>query len=521
MARILLTDSLDAEGLQVLRAAGHAVVDGSKLEGPARQAEVAQAEGWVIRSGTRITADDLAHAPKLRAIGRAGVGVDNVDLAAATARGVAVFHAPTGNITSAAEQAWALLLACARRVPEADAGMKQGTWDRRLEGVELAGKTLFLVGLGRIGRMMAQRAQAFEITVLGHDPFVTPEAAKGMGVEWVALEDGLARADLVSLHTPLTAQTRHLIGAPQLAVMKPTAILVNAARGPLLDQRALLAALQAGKLRAAGLDVWEEEPPADWTLAKHPRVVAAPHLGASTKEAQAKAAIQACERLVAFLATGDAGLAVNAQAAVDAKVRPWVALVEALAGFGVQLLREPLQEVVVASSPGLDARALQVHALVGALRAAHDDPVNAINAPGMAQERGWTVASRHLPDGNDAPPIVRVALRAGNQDLVLEGTHTPHYGSRITRLDGFDVDFRPHGRFLVTRHQDIPGVLARITAALAEHRVNVASLSLARDASTRTALAVIQVDGAVPVEVRDALREADAIVEAHRVRVLA
>lgn len=520
MARILLTDPLDAEGVQVLRAAGHELVDGTKLEGAARQDEVAKAEGWVIRSGTRITADDLAHARRLRAIGRAGVGVDNVDLAAATARGVAVFHAPTGNITSAAEQAWALLLACARRVPEADAGMKQGRWDRKLEGVELAGKTLFLVGLGRIGRMMTQRAVAFEMQVLGHDPFVTPEAAKAMGVEWVSLDDGLARADLVSLHTPLTAQTRHLLGAAQLARMKPSAILVNAARGPLIDGRALLATLQAGKLRAAGLDVWEDEPPADWALAKHPRVVAAPHLGASTKEAQAKAAIQACERLVAFLATGDAGLAVNAQAAVDAKVRPWVTLVEALAGFGVQLLHEPLQEVTVSASAGLDPKALQVHALVGALRAAHDDPVNAINAPGMAQERGWAVALKPIPHNDEEPRLVRVQLRAGKQELTLEGTHTPHYGSRLTRIDGFDVEFRPQGRFLVTRHRDVPGVLARITAALAQHNVNVANVSLARDQAAGLALAVIQVDGSVPVEVRDALRQVEAIREAHRVRVL-
>ncbi|MEA3166754.1 MAG: D-3-phosphoglycerate dehydrogenase / 2-oxoglutarate reductase, partial [Thermoplasmata archaeon] len=330
VARILLTDPLDAEGLDLLRKRGHEIVDATKLEGAARLAEVAKAEAWMIRSGTHIKAEDFAAAKKLRAVGRAGVGVDNVDLAAATARGVAVFHAPTGNITSAAEQAWALMLACARRVPEADASMKQGKWERKLEGVELAGKTLLLVGLGRIGRMMAQRAQAFEMTTLGYDPFVTPEAAKAMGVEWVALDDGLARADLVSLHTPLTAQTRHLIDAGRLARMKPTAILVNAARGPLVDPAALADALDAKRLRLAGIDVWEEEPPADWRLAKHPKVVAAPHLGASTKEAQAKAAIQAAERVADFLATGDAGLAVNAQAAVDAKVRPWVTLVEAL-----------------------------------------------------------------------------------------------------------------------------------------------------------------------------------------------
>lgn len=519
VARILVTDPLDAEGLDLLRRRGHEIVDATKLEGAARQAEVAKAEAWLIRSGTRIRAEDLAAASKLRAVGRAGVGVDNVDLTAATARGVAVFHAPTGNITSAAEQAWALMLACARRVPEADAGMKQGKWERKLEGVELAGKTLLLVGLGRIGRMMAARAAAFEMHVLGHDPFVTPEAAKAMGVEWIALDDGLAKADLVSLHTPLTAQTRHLIDAGRLSRMKPTAILVNAARGPLIDPAALADALDAKKLRAAGLDVWEEEPPADWRLAKHPRVVAAPHLGASTKEAQAKAAWQACERVADFLATGDAGLAVNAQAAVDAKVRPWVSLVEALAGFGVQMLNGTLAEVEVAASPGLDPKAMQVHALVGAIRATMDTPVNAINAPGMAAERGWAVATKVLPQGMDEPARVQVRLRAGQQDLTLEGTHTPHYGSRLTRIDAYDVEVRPNGRFLVTRHRDVPGVLARITALLAESKVNVASVSLAR-VPAGTAMAVIQVDGSVPVAVRDALRGAEAILEAHRVRVV-
>jgi D-3-phosphoglycerate dehydrogenase / 2-oxoglutarate reductase len=369
---------------------------------------------------------------------------------------------------------------------------------------------------------MAQRAAAFEMHVLGHDPFVTPEAAKAMGVEWVALDDGLAKADLVSLHTPLTAQTRHLFDAGRLARMKPTAILVNAARGPLVDPAALADALDAKRLRAAGIDVWEEEPPAaaDWRLAKHARVVAAPHLGASTKEAQAKASIQACERVADFLDSGDAGLAVNAQAAVDAKVRPWVTLVEALAGFGVQLLNGTLSEVEVAVSPGLDPKAMQVHALVGAIRATMDTPVNAINAPGMAQERGWAVATKVLAQGKDEPARVQVRLRAGAQDLVLEGTHTPHYGSRLTRIAGYDVEVRPIGRFLVTRHKDVPGVLARITALLADAQVNVASVSLARDAAQGTAMAVIQVDGSVPVAVRDALRGTEAILEAHRVRVL-
>ncbi len=520
MARILFTDALDAEGLDLVRKRGHVLVDATKLDAAAKAQEIAKAEAWLIRSATKIGAAELAQAPQLRAIGRAGVGVDNVDLAAATARGIAVFHAPTGNITSAAEQAWALMLACARRVPEADSAMKQGKWDRKLEGVELCGKTILLIGIGRIGKMMAARAHAFEMTVLGYDPFVTPEAAKAMGIESVTCDDGLRRADVVSLHTPLTTQTRNVIDAATLAKMKPNAILVNAARGPLVDLAALVAALDAGKLRAAGIDVWPEEPPTaagDLAAAKHHRIVAAPHLGASTKEAQLKATVQACERVCDFLASGDAGLAVNAQAAVDEKLRPWVGLVEALAAFAVQTLHEPLQEVAVAASPGLDLKAMQVHALVGATRATMDTPINAINAPGLAAERGWSIASRTLPD--EEPKRVVVTLRAGKQEVSVEGTHTPHYGSRVTRIDEFDVEFRPTGRFLLTRHRDVPGVLARITQELATHKVNVANVSLARDHEAGTAIAVIQVDGSIPAEVRDALRKSDAIQEAHRIRV--
>lgn len=516
VARVLVTDPLDAEGIAYLTKRGHTVVDATAMTEAERAKEIGQAEAWIIRSGTRITAADFAVAKRLKAVGRAGVGVDNVDLVAATAHGVAVFHAPTGNITSAAEQAWALMLACARRVPEADASMKRGEWNRKLDGIELHGKTILLVGLGRIGRMMAQRAKAFEMEVLGHDPFVTPDAADAMGIAWVPLDDGLRRADVVSLHTPLTPQTRHLIDAAQLQRMKPSAILVNAARGPLVDAEALLAALEAKKLRAAGLDVWNEEPPADWRLAKHARVVAAPHLGASTREAQVKAALQACGRVCDFLASGDAGLAVNAQAAVDEAMRPWASLVEALACFAGQIAG-PVQDVIVAASPGLDARALQVHGLVGLLRAGLDTPVNAINAPGLAAERGWAVASVLMPD--EEPKRVRVVVRSQAGAVTVEGTHTPHYGSRVTDLDGFAVEFRPHGRFLVTKHRDVPGVLAKITGILADAGLNVANVSLARKAEHGDAMSVIQIDGSVPVAVRDTLRGVPAIREAHRVRV--
>ncbi len=516
MARVVVSDPLAEEGYALLRERGHDPVDVTGLDGDARAAAVAQAEAWIVRSGTRLGPDEMAAAPRLRAVGRAGVGVDNVDLEAATAAGVAVFNSPTGNITSAAEQAWALMLAAARRVPEADAAMKEGDWARkRLKGVELAGKTLFIVGLGRIGRMMARRAQAFEMTCLGFDPFVTAEAAAGFGVEKVELEDGFRRADVVTFHTPLTSKTRDLLDAERVAMLKEGCIVVNAARGGLLDEPALLEGLTSGRVAAAGVDVWSEEPPTDWSLAKHPRVVAAPHLGASTHEAQVKAAVQAVERVCDFLDSGDAGNAVNAQVRVPEPMRPWVGLAEQLAAFGAQAVDGPLSEVVVSAGPDLDADALRIHALVGALRAGTDEPVNAINAPGMADEKGWTVAGRGTPDQAD---YVCVEVRGDGGGIRLEGTYTPHYGARVTRIDHYDVEFRPRGRFLFTRHDDVPGVLAGITRILADAGVNVADLSLARNGAG-AAVAVVRVDGGVPRQARDGLRGLEHVREAHRIRL--
>ncbi len=514
MARVVVSDPLAEEGFALLRTRGHDPVDITGLEGDERAKAVKDAEAWVIRSGTRLGATDFAAASQLRAVGRAGVGVDNVDLAAATESGVAVFNSPTGNITSAAEQAWALMLGAARRVPEADSAMKQEDWARkRLKGVELAGKTIFVVGLGRIGRMMAKRAQAFEMVTIGFDPFVTVDAAKGFGVERVELDEGFSRADFVTFHTPLTPETKHMLDARRLALMRPGAIIVNAARGGLVDESALLSALDENRIQGAGIDVWMSEPPNEWALAKHPRVVAAPHLGASTHEAQVKAAVQAVERVCDFLDTGDAGSAVNAQVRVPEAMRPWVGLAESLAGFGAQALEGTMSELVVMNGPDLDTEALRVHGLVGALRAGTDEPVNAINAPGMATEKGWTVATKGISDTE----YVGVELRSNGHSIRLEGTYTPHYGARVTRIDGFDVDFRPEGRFLFTRHDDVPGVLAGITRILADAGVNVADLSLARDGKG-SAVAVIRVDGGVPRDARDGLRGFEGIREAHRVR---
>ncbi len=505
MARVRVTDPIAQEGLDLLAEAGHHVVAASD-----------DAEAWVIRSGTQITDEAMAGCPSLKAIARAGVGVDNIEVPSATARGIAVFHAPTGNITSAAEQAWALLLAAARRIPEADAAMKGARWARKeLQGVELCGKTIFIVGLGRIGRMMAARAQAFEMTCLGYDPFVSPEAAASFGVESVSLEEGFSRANFATLHTPLTPQTAGLVGAELLARVQPGFILVNAARGGLVDETALLEALERGNVLRAGIDVWEQEPPTEWDLAKHPRVVAAPHLGASTKEAQTKATTQAVGRLVDFLESGDASLAINSQATVPEALAPWAQLAGDMAAFLAQTVTGTVQEIRISASSGMDPGALEVPALCGAMRAVVGNDVNAINAPGLAKQRGIRIASAKLAEDD---PFIQITIQAEGTH-VIEGVWTPHYGGRVTSLGGFDIEFRPQGRFILTQHQDVPGVLAAITGALAEANVNVAHVSLARRAPEGEAMAVIGVDGSIPKPARDALRALKTIREAHRIRV--
>jgi D-3-phosphoglycerate dehydrogenase len=514
VAQIVVSDPLAPEGFELLESRGHKAIDITKMAGPELAAAIASAEGWVIRSGTNLTADSFAAAPQLKGVGRAGVGVDNVDLKAATEAGVAVFNSPTGNITSACEQAWALLLAGARRVVEADNAMKQKDWARkRLKGMELAGKTLFIVGLGKIGRMMAARAQAFEMNVIGHDPFVTPEAAKSFGVTWVSVEDGFKGADIISLHTPLVPATADLVNAERLALCKPGTVFVNAARGGLMVANDVYEALENGQLAFAGIDVWPEEPPTDWKLAQHPRVVAAPHLGASTVEAQLKAALQACERLCDFLDDGDAGLAVNAQSSVPGPMQPWAQLTEALAGFLSQSAGSTT-EIHVCATPAIQVKSLEAPAIIGALRGTSEN-VNGINAPGLANERGWIVSTRELPE--DDTEYVRITMRATTGEMTMEGTYTPNYGARVTSIDGFPVEFRPEGRFLFTRHNDVPGVLAGITGALAQSKVNVANMSLAR--RDGLAVSVIEVDGSIPQEARDALRDLDAIQEAHRIRL--
>src|SRR5262245_15395183 len=311
MHRILLADTLDPAGLALFREAGLELRQLTAEERPRIKEIIADFDALVVRSSTQATADLLRAGKRLKVVGRAGIGVDNVDVAAATELGILVVNAPTANLMSATEHTFALLLSLARRVPLADASMKAGEWDRKITGVELQGKTLGVVGFGRIGQRVADRARGFEMQIVAYDPFLDAAAARKMQVELLPLDELLARADVVTLHTPLSAETRNLINRGRLALMKPGALLVNCARGGIVDEEALLEALESGHLGGAALDVFAEEPPADLRLVRHPRVVATPHLGAQTHEAQERISREAAEMVLAALAGSMAVAAVN------------------------------------------------------------------------------------------------------------------------------------------------------------------------------------------------------------------
>ncbi|HYG78760.1 MAG TPA: phosphoglycerate dehydrogenase, partial [Pyrinomonadaceae bacterium] len=412
--KIFVADDVSESGLEPLRAAGFAVEKRTGLKGDELRGAVADADGLVVRSETKVTPDVMDAAARLRVIGRAGVGVDNIDVPAATARGIVVMNAPDGNTITTAEHTIALLVSLARRVPQAAGALRAGRWERkRFVGVELQGKTLGIVGLGRIGRTVAARARAFGMTIVAYDPFVAPDQARDLELEIAALDEVFARADFLTVHTPLTAETRGIIGAQAFSKMKRGVRIINCARGGLVDERALLAAIKEGTVAGAALDVFEQEPPpADHPLLALEEVVATPHLGASTKEAQEGVAVTVAEQMRDYLSTGALRGAVNVPA-VGAQelnaLQPYLALAESLGRFQAQLVDDAVREVrleYAGEVVDLDAAPVTRAFLAGLLRDV-SARVNVVNAFLIAEERGISVTASYTRAGVDLAPAIR------------------------------------------------------------------------------------------------------------------
>jgi D-3-phosphoglycerate dehydrogenase / 2-oxoglutarate reductase len=514
MSLVLVADPIAEEGLALLRP--HADVRTVSADPAALEEELPRAEALLVRSETRVTADLLERAPNLRVIGRAGAGVDTIDVDAATRRGVVVVNAPGGNAVAAAEHSLALMFALARRVAAADASMKHGEWRRSAYvGTELTGKTLGLVGLGRVGSEVARRALGLDMRVLVFDPYVPDEHARHLGLEPMDLEPLLQASDFVSLHVPLTETTRNLINASRLACMRPSAFLINCARGGLVDEAALLSALDEGRLAGAGVDVFPREPVApDDPLPRHPRVIATPHLGASTVEAQAQVAVQVAEEVLAVLQGRPTQFAVNAPSlrAEDAEfLKPYVDLVRMLGKLATQLADGRMRSVEVAYRGEVAERnvtVLTAAAVQGLLEPISDMPVNLVNARLFAQQRGLEIVETKSSTPEQYMSLVRITLHTGDGSSSVAGVISDGRAN-VVQIDEYELHLPPtRGYLLVTRHVDRPGMIGLVGTLLGEADINISSMQVGRRTPRGRALMLLSVDEPVPPPVVDRIRQA-------------
>jgi D-3-phosphoglycerate dehydrogenase len=524
--KVLITDSLSDEGVAILKAAGHEVVDRKGATGRELLDAIADAEALIVRSGTTVTDEVLAAAPKLVAVGRAGVGVDNIDVPAATRRGVIVMNTPEGNTVSTAELTMAMMLALSRNIPAAQASLAGGAWDRKdFKGAELNRKTLGIIGLGRIGRGVARRAAAFGMNILAYDPLVVAGPAAGLELDMVELDTLIESSDFITVHTPLNDDTRGMIGAAEIERMKPGVRLINCARGGIIDEAALANAIKSGKVAGCAIDVYTEEPPQGNPLIGLPRVVCTPHLGALTAEAQQNVAEQVAHQICEVLAGGPARNAVNMpmiEADALAEVQPYADLAEKLGAVAVQLWAKPIREVRASYAGDFTENPLEIvtaSLLKGLLSKRMEGPVNVVNAPQIAAERGVRVSEVTTPQAQDFANQITVELLGGETSLSLAGAFFGRNDPRIVRIDSYHVDLVPEGFILVCSNKDAPGVISYVSTILAQHEVNIANMTVGRDVQGGRAVTVINIDNPVGEDVLAAVKASPIIFDAKLVRL--
>jgi D-3-phosphoglycerate dehydrogenase / 2-oxoglutarate reductase len=518
MPRVLISDKLESAGLDLLRQAGFELDERDGLKGADLQDALRLADGVIVRSGTTITAELLEDPGKLRAIARAGVGVDNIDVAAATRKGIVVMNTPGGNTLSTAEQTITLLMALARHIPAADAHVRSAPakWQRtKFVGCQLAGKTLGVVGLGRIGREVARRAAGLDMKVLGFDPFLAPAAAGQIGIEVAPdLNSLLPKVDFLTVHTPLTDETRNLIGAPEIALMHKGARVINCARGGIVNEEALAEGLRSGHLAGAALDVFvQEPPPADHPLLKMANVVLTPHLGASTVEAQTSVAVEAAQLLIDYLSRGAVGFAVN-MAAVDpaelAEMRLYVDMARRLGLLHSQMCQGAIQRAELhfrGDAARRPTRLITAAFAAGLLENRLDQNVNIVNARLLAAERGIEIVEQTSTQTGDFSTLIRADVQTDKKTYTAAGTLFGSQYLRLVQLGQFHIDAFMDGVMLIFTHQDVPGLVGFIGTIFGKHQVNIAQMTVGRRAPGGEAIAVLNLDGTPPEE---ALKEVRA-----------
>ena len=501
MPKVLISDSMDPKAAEIFRDKGVEVDERPGLSRDELKAIIGDYDGLAIRSATKVTADLLSAATRLKVVGRAGIGVDNVDIPAATARGIVVMNTPFGNSITTAEHAIALMFALARDLPAADSSTQSGKWEKnRFMGVELTNKTLGLIGAGNIGSIVADRALGLRMKVVAYDPFLTAERAIDMGVEKAELDELLARADFITLHTPLTEQTRNILSRENLARTKKGVRIVNCARGGLIDEVALKEALDSGQVAGAALDVFVEEPATQSPLFGTPGLVATPHLGASTTEAQVNVAIQVAEQMAEFLVRGGVTNALNmpSLSAEEApRLRPYMALAEKLGSLVGQLSHGPIAGLSIEAEGA--AAELNMKPITGAVLAGfmriHSDTVNMVNAPFLAKERGLDVREIRHDRETDYHTLLRVSAMTSAGDRPVVGTLFANSTPRLVEIFGIRVEAELEGEMIYIVNEDTPGFIGRLGTLLGEEGVNIGTFSLGRRAAGGEAVALVSVDG--------------------------
>lgn len=526
MKRVLVTDNLQEVGVKTLRSEGLEVDALPTMAEEELCRRIGSYHGLIIRSATRVTAKVVEAGKNLEVIGRAGTGLDNIDVEAASRRGIVVMNTPGGNTIAAAEHTVAMLLALSRKIPQANTSLKGGRWEKdSFVGVEVYNKVLGVVGLGRIGAEVARRGLGLRMQVIAYDPYLTQEAAQRLGVELVGLDELLSRSDYITVHTPLTKETRDLIAGPQIARMKDGVLLINCARGGVINEEALYQALLSGKVAGAALDVFEKEPPLGNPLLKLDQVVVTPHLGASTQEAQLGVAEAIAGQIADVLVRGIVRNAANAPS-VDPEtlkeLRPYLTLAEKLGSLLAQLAEGRMQEVRLTYAgevTGLTTAPLTVTFLKGLLSHILEEHVTDVNAPSLARQRGIKVTESSTNESEDYASLVTAELKTDRDTFRVCGTIFHKREPRVVRIDGYTLEAIPAGNMVVFSNYDVPGVVGKIGTIFGTHQINIAGMQLGREQPGGRAVSILNVDSPVPEAVLDEIRALPNIVYAKLVRL--
>ncbi|MDQ0299480.1 D-3-phosphoglycerate dehydrogenase [Salibacterium salarium] len=523
ISRILVSDSMSKEGLAPLL--GNEGVE-CVQENVHDVNDLDSYEALLVRSGTTVTPEIMDKMTSLKIIARAGVGVDNIDVDAATKRGIVVINAPDGNTISTAEHTFAMIMSLARNVPQANASIKGKKWDRKaFQGVELRGKTLGIVGFGRIGSELAKRARSFDMSIIVYDPFLTQERAEKLGIDIGELEEVLGAADIITVHTPLTKDTKGLLNKESIAKTKPGVFLINCARGGIIDEEALYHHLETGQVGGAALDVFEEEPAQHNKLLTFKNVIATPHIAASTKEAQLNVAAQVSDEVLQFLNGMPALNSINLPTMSKEKferLQPYYELSKKMGYILSQSMKSPVQDVDVHYSgevTELETSVLTRSLVAGFLSTRIDAPVNDVNASIIAKERGITYGEKHHTNALGYSNLMQATVKGENRSFTIHGTYVKEYGPRIVRINDFNVDFYPTGHLIYIQHSDKPGVIGKMGQLLGKHELNIATMQVGRKEEGGDAIMMLAVDKEATEEVLTDLTSIEEITSSEKIEV--